>query len=131
MSARKRQEAIAEFSVPLEEESFSSTLKAPNNRNKAALGNHGDNDDSDFIVNDDDSDDFIDEDDGPFSGKKGKQKATNKSTNPRVMLLSLKAGALGLNLTGKLHDSFSSMYFVYHLSSQWQTMSICEYIPYF
>ena len=89
-----------------------------------------DDDDDDFIVNDDDSDDSIEEDDGLFSGKKGKQRASNKLTNPRVMLLSLKAGALGLNLTGKLYDSFSST-LIYLLSSQWRTMSICEHMSCF
>ena len=130
MSAKKRQEAIAEFSVPLEEESFSTLRKAPKGGNKAARGNLSDDDDDDFIVNDDDSDDSIEEDDGLFSGKKGKQRASNKLTNPRVMLLSLKAGALGLNLTGKLYDSFSST-LIYLLSSQWRTMSICEHMSCF
>lgn len=87
-----------------------------------------DDDDSDFIANvSDDDDDFIDdEDDERFIGTKGKGKGKAKAKskgkatarksgrpgvratvdgslfmdeNPRVMLISLKAGALGLNLT--------------------------------
>ncbi|KAF7967470.1 hypothetical protein HWV62_34115 [Athelia sp. TMB] len=74
--------------------------------------------DSDFTmpIDDDDDDDFLDDEvDNAFSNKaskKGKGKAAVKSrkgatcddfelddANPKVMLISLKAGALGLNLT--------------------------------
>ncbi|KAF8967874.1 SNF2 family N-terminal domain-containing protein [Flammula alnicola] len=110
MSAKRRQEAIARFSVPLEEEAPvlpRSTRKA---RNTGATVLQ-DEDDPTVIF-----DDFIDDDDddGPFAGRNPSQRkgqgkgcrSSRKSSefcgsdeNPRVMLLSLKAGALGLNLT--------------------------------
>jgi SWI/SNF-related matrix-associated actin-dependent regulator of chromatin subfamily A3 len=84
-----------------------------------------DDDDSDFIATVSDDDDFIDDEDDEGSirtNNKGKAKAKSKGKaeartsgrssartaldgsafmdeNPRVMLISLKAGALGLNLT--------------------------------
>ena len=85
-------------------------------------GTADDDNDGDFVANDDDEDDddFIvddDEDRKPTKKKgKGKRKASTKivssaaldldfpsyltdGVNPKVMLISLKAGALGLNLT--------------------------------
>lgn len=75
-----------------------------------------DDGDGDFVVGDDHEDeDFIDDDDNDTPARKkgkgkgkGKQRETAKSAydeiafdgpNPKVMLISLKAGALGLNLT--------------------------------
>ena len=83
-----------------------------------------DNNDTDFMVGIADDDDFLDDedDDRAFSSKrrngtgktkgKGKAKSTGRISaragfngasfageNPKVMLISLKAGALGLNLT--------------------------------
>ncbi|KIM40208.1 hypothetical protein M413DRAFT_28716 [Hebeloma cylindrosporum] len=111
MSAKRRQEAIARFSVPLAEEEPTlprATRKTRDQDGAAApVVDAADDDDSDFAMNDE-SDDFID--DEPISGKKSKSKGKGKAKpvsrqfegsaeNPRVMLLSLKAGALGLNLT--------------------------------
>ncbi|KAI0702988.1 SNF2 family N-terminal domain-containing protein [Cerioporus squamosus] len=154
MSARRRQETIARFSVPIEADASAPVLsQAPSysqatappfsqptesassqrssrRRSRATQSTviddifNDDNDkDDDFVMSDDDQDDdddFIDDedDDAPprTQSKKGKakpkgtKKASLPSTpaldstqfddvNPRVMLISLKAGALGLNLT--------------------------------
>lgn len=160
MSARRRQETLERFSVPIEEGSEDAELPTPNasqprsrSQSQAKLttgrstrrrgggpapfpmeeGNGMNDGDDDFVpddVADDDDDDFVVSDDdtpwgqskpkkgkGKANGKakaKGKSKArlsgedsvlTYKSTavafgaNPKVMLISLKAGALGLNLT--------------------------------
>ncbi|RPD63881.1 hypothetical protein L227DRAFT_542891 [Lentinus tigrinus ALCF2SS1-6] len=151
MSARRRQETIARFSVPVEADSVPSlsqatappssqlTEPASSQRSSRRRGRitqsstvvdeifADDDKDDDFVVGDDaqdDDDDFIDDedDDAPArtqskkgKGKakpttRGKKKASIPSTpvvdapefdgvNPRVMLISLKAGALGLNLT--------------------------------
>ncbi|CAK5281753.1 unnamed protein product [Mycena citricolor] len=77
MSAKRREETIARFSIPVSE--------GDTNQNAGS--------DSDFI---DDDEDFF------RPGRKGKAKAgpyPSSGVNPRVMLISLKAGALGLNLT--------------------------------
>ncbi|KAL0956474.1 hypothetical protein HGRIS_002620 [Hohenbuehelia grisea] len=134
MSAKRRQEAIAQFSVPLADDAAvldcpaSATQQAGSQSRSRKRSsrvilddddvavNDQQDDDAEFVVQDeDDDDDFIDDDDddsafakkGKGKGKgKGKQKATSKvkraslgSGNPKVMLISLKAGALGLNLT--------------------------------
>ncbi|KAI0690203.1 SNF2 family N-terminal domain-containing protein [Cerioporus squamosus] len=156
MSARRRQETIARFSVPIEADASAPVLsQAPSlsqatappssqptesassqrssrRRSRATQSTviddifNDDNDkDDDFVMSDDDQDDdddFIDDedDDAPprTQSKKGKPKPKPKGTkkaslpstpaldstqfddvNPRVMLISLKAGALGLNLT--------------------------------
>ncbi|KAF7306156.1 hypothetical protein HMN09_00770900 [Mycena chlorophos] len=88
MSGKRREEAIAQFSVPLGTD------------NRAASA---DDSDEDFIDDDDD--------DAPRRKKgkgKGKQRAkasaySGSGGNPKVMLISLKAGALGLNLTVANH----------------------------
>lgn len=83
MSAKRRQEAIADFSVPLEEEDSSFSPHIPTVDKNI--------DDDDFIVDDDD-DDY--ENNQPLSvRKRAKSKANSQSRkgNPRVMLLSLKA----------------------------------------
>ena len=134
MSAKKRQDALARFSVPLDDSP--STLGAdgealPSRRtrrsSKKAILDDGDlnmdaDDDGDFVAIDSATDD-----EGPFVSKsqknkhnakkgegKNKSNATTQSRgsiragfdgssfsgkNPKVMLISLKAGALGLNLT--------------------------------
>ena len=158
MSARRRQQAIARFSVPLDGSSpvpastqaastkqsdvapsASQESDAPLTRRRtrkstataypdgdAAMGD--DDGDADYTFADDggDDDDFIDDDDDDEAprrksrSKKGKGKAKKQAristappststyldgsafgteVNPKVMLLSLKAGALGLNLT--------------------------------
>ena len=139
MSARRRQETIARFSVPIEGDTVSSSTQVsatqaanlvPSQRSsrrtrstRSVIDESIDDDrDDDFVMDaaQEDDDDFIDDedDDSPFTqSKKGKGKATGKGkkavparapvpssiqfdgVNPRVMLISLKAGALGLNLT--------------------------------
>ena len=132
MSARRRQETLERFSIPLEDELTSRTssetaLPASRPRRSStqmvSLEDSVDIDDNNGIADDDD---FLDDedDDRAFSSKrrngtgktKGKGKGKAKSTgrisaragfngasfvgeNPKVMLISLKAGALGLNLT--------------------------------
>lgn len=115
MSAKRRQEAIARFSVPLEEESLEAPIEAPilsrqtrktRNNNAAILDDGGEGNDSDFVMDGDESEDYIETNDTPFSGYeeerkgKGKSKAVSYSRsslefgseeNPKVMLLSLKA----------------------------------------
>lgn len=135
MSAKRRQETIARFSVPIEEdESPALTLtqapsatQARSTRRRSTRASSqavvdltaDDDQDGDFVmpVDDETDDDFIvddsDDDRPKKKGKgkgKGKAKAKSKAAvktahdlpdgvNPRVMLISLKAGALGLNLT--------------------------------
>jgi len=94
MSAKRRQEAIARFSVPLE--SISSAPRRPSRKPRNASlvesnssdGDNWNDDDSDFVVPDD-----AELDDG-LSSKRKKTKGKGKAVqdeNPRVMLLSLKA----------------------------------------
>lgn len=152
MSARRRQETIARFSVPVKSDDVVSAVpfsqaiqpavsevagasqRSARRRTRASqsilLDEAGDNEkDDDFVINDTDvdDDDFIDDDDenvppARTRGKKGKAVTKGKGkakakkvvraddiapepisladdVNPRVMLISLKAGALGLNLT--------------------------------
>lgn len=110
MSAKRRQEAIARFSVPIVEEQLDpETATSGRQRRRAAASviEEGvvdlDGDDSDFVMSDkddnfnDDSDDDVEEPISKRSKGKGKQKARESSPllqseeNPRVMLLSLKA----------------------------------------
>ncbi|KAF9470596.1 hypothetical protein BDN70DRAFT_888939 [Pholiota conissans] len=122
MSARRRQEAIARFSVPLKEEATGAAeahvlqrgaRKTRSKQTVTADDCEVDNE-SDFVMDtDNDSDDYIEINHTPFIGKKTKGKGKAQAVipdrsmsefgfekNPKVMLLSLKAGALGLNLTG-------------------------------
>ncbi|KAF9565547.1 hypothetical protein CPC08DRAFT_815314 [Agrocybe pediades] len=128
MSAKRRQEAIARFSVPIEEEtpvvpdtSSKRPRKTSSNMSIELGAPDVDDNDSDFVVDDNDKDDdddyLVDSDDDKPSKKSKKNKGKGKASdvqrllpldddlnlgseaNPRVMLLSLKAGALGLNLT--------------------------------
>lgn len=115
MSAKRRQEAIARFSVPLEEESLEAPVEAPilsrqtrkaKNNNTAVLDDGDEGNDSDFVIDGNESDDYIETNDTPFSeyGNKAKGKGKAKAVlssrsslelgseeNPKVMLLSLKA----------------------------------------
>lgn len=142
MSARRRQETIARFSVPITEDTapatqsvsqLGSTGRAQRRTRKKTSNvvtddeddvgmNGNDGNDSDFVAQDQDGDDsdFTDDedaDDRPKKKPKGKGKAKAQrgratssrvdmldgsafeDVNPKVMLISLKAGALGLNLT--------------------------------
>ncbi|KIP02391.1 hypothetical protein PHLGIDRAFT_297330 [Phlebiopsis gigantea 11061_1 CR5-6] len=147
MSAKRRQETIAQFSVPLEDDESPAVMftqapparaapsapaqpRSTRSRRKSTqtasqvIDLASDNEqDEDFVMNGsgEEDDDFIvdeDEDERPKKGKgkgkaKGKGKTAAKSkpaakpdhsaldngVNPKVMLISLKAGALGLNLT--------------------------------
>ena len=150
MSAKRRQETIAQFSVPVQENSITSTpevaqvtptasqetasettssrsRRTRKTRSTATVLDGGDEieivengGDDDYVMNDevdDDDDDFIDDEDDESSKRKKKGKAKGKGKvipkasasvsrtpvfagpNPKVMLISLKAGALGLNLT--------------------------------
>lgn len=115
MSAKRRQETLASFSVPVEDdEPIQSSQNTTTSRRKRVT-RQASLDNDDFPFNNDDDDDFVmddvvndddDEDNGfSFVGKKGKGKSkatvgnnTIRSSglasireNPRVMLISLKA----------------------------------------
>ncbi|KAJ7703076.1 SNF2 family N-terminal domain-containing protein [Mycena rosella] len=117
MSAKRRQETIAQFSVPVEEEDVGVTSSAGRrNRGRSSDGSLGRGEDADFVMQAEDDSDFLDDEDDESvyakKNKKGKGKGKAKAKpsyttrptlspgeNPKVMLISLKAGALGLNLT--------------------------------
>lgn len=139
MSAKRRQEAIQRFSVPLADsvspvpgDKGSAAAAVPLGRKRRAskkmalsteIEDVDDNSDDDFTMtsHDEDADDFLDDDNDESllskkSQKKGKGKGKGNGRskarrhddsdddsladdNPKVMLISLKAGALGLNLT--------------------------------
>lgn len=143
MSAKRRQETIARFSVPIEEDELpaltltqaptqaltaSQSIRSTRARRKSARTTASDDiiavdsdGDGDFVapVNESDDDSFIDDSEDERPKKKGKGKGKAKANgkrkasapkpdyrdglpdgaNPKVMLISLKAGALGLNLT--------------------------------
>ncbi|KDQ57760.1 hypothetical protein JAAARDRAFT_35442 [Jaapia argillacea MUCL 33604] len=134
MSAKRRQETLEQFSVPLEEESTQNLpqIGRPSRSRRQGGQSLADIDDGgsgtfdqgdDFLPGeqDDGDDSFVEEDDSIWSttkreskaNGKGKGKAPSKGSrllsssdgdaffgeNPKVMLISLKAGALGLNLT--------------------------------
>ncbi|GBE78013.1 hypothetical protein SCP_0108950 [Sparassis crispa] len=138
MSARRRQETIARFSVPLDGYSSSvgmlsstqascsqpqsqSTRPRTRSSRVSYAEDHAafrdDDNDADFVDgNDSDFIDDDDDDDAPKKNRQGKGKGKRArisnivstttfngssfdGVNPKVMLISLKAGALGLNLT--------------------------------
>ncbi|KAI0074381.1 hypothetical protein K474DRAFT_1626028 [Panus rudis PR-1116 ss-1] len=132
MSAKRRQETIARFSVPITEDDVSAapatqdTGRSTRRRSQSSRAMNidaefDDANDGDFVDDGGNDSDFIDDDDDFASsprkkskgkGKKAKGKGRASATqapvldgsafkgeNPRVMLISLKAGALGLNLT--------------------------------
>ncbi|KAF9222676.1 hypothetical protein BS17DRAFT_708165 [Gyrodon lividus] len=133
LSARRRQEVLERFSIPLEPNAPSSTFEEtplpPTRRGRTATQSTPINDDdsfpngndSDFVVeNDVDDDEFEDAISTRVKKSNGKAKAKGKCKArvtpvasakpaidgsafygevPRVLLISLKAGALGLNLT--------------------------------
>ncbi|SRR6266545_3122100 len=110
MSAKRRQEAIARFSVPLEDvaagnETLSQgrTLRRARNamvKKPDSDENAGDGDFTMDGADNDSDDDFVDGPQLPFSQKKNMTKGKGRASvpefdpseeNPRVMLLSLKA----------------------------------------
>ncbi|KAJ7076375.1 SNF2 family N-terminal domain-containing protein [Mycena belliarum] len=115
MSSKRRQETIAQFSVPVEEDDVAPSRAGTSRRSRgrSSGGSVQREYDQDFVAGPDDDSDFLDdEDDDSIYAKKnkkdkGKRKGKGKATytagpsgeNPKVMLISLKAGALGLNLT--------------------------------
>lgn len=135
LSARKRQEVLEQFSIPLDpDESPAPGEPLPPTRRRQTQTqinvveddeNTTDGNDSDFVAGNDTDDDF--EEDISTRVKKGKAKEWKKKgkgkctvkaipamkqvfdgscfygVNPKVMLISLKAGALGLNLTVANH----------------------------
>ncbi|KAF8135787.1 SNF2 family N-terminal domain-containing protein [Boletus edulis] len=128
LSARKRQEVLERFSIPLDpDESPAPGEPLPSTRlrqTQTQLTVEDDEDatdrnDSDFVAGNDTDDDDFDEDISTRVKKnKGKGKGKAKAIpvtkrvfdasafhreNPKVLLISLKAGALGLNLTVANH----------------------------
>ncbi|CCM03320.1 uncharacterized protein FIBRA_05448 [Fibroporia radiculosa] len=133
MSARRRQETIARFSVSLTgssselEEAQEASVRSTRRRNRTSSAVIDDDavdarDDPDFALPACDDSDFIDDGHDTDAQKKTKSKgkgrkktristappsvskyldgsAFGSEVNPKVMLISLKAGALGLNLT--------------------------------
>ncbi|KAJ7497414.1 P-loop containing nucleoside triphosphate hydrolase protein [Mycena latifolia] len=120
MSAKRRQETIAQFSVPVVDGDDGGATRSigRRSRGRSSEGSVGRGQDEDFVMEPDNDSDFLDDDDddsvyakknkkakGKGKGKgKGKLSsytawATSPGENPKVMLISLKAGALGLNLT--------------------------------
>lgn len=114
MSAKRRQETLASFSVPVEDDEPTQSSQTTTSRRKrvtrqASLDNDDfpfdNDDDDDFVMEDVANDDDDEDNDLSFVGRKGKgkSKATvgNNNTvrssglaskrNPRVMLISLKA----------------------------------------
>ncbi|KAJ4001522.1 P-loop containing nucleoside triphosphate hydrolase protein [Lentinula boryana] len=122
MSAKRRADAITRFSVPLERMQAVKTSAAPGSRRASRKtsynvdeGDRNDNEDDEDFGTDDGQSDFEKEVTVTRKNKgKGKAKQTQgdsdfedelsfesiqNQNNPAVMLISLKAGALGLNLT--------------------------------
>lgn len=103
LSAKKRQQVLERFTALEEELSYTSSVEAltqPSTAQISAIDNYDACDDDEFDENVSSR--------AKRSASKGKRKAlggttpmdTNKnSENPKIMLISLKAGALGLNLT--------------------------------
>ncbi|KAF9451964.1 hypothetical protein P691DRAFT_772701 [Macrolepiota fuliginosa MF-IS2] len=96
MSAKRRQEAIAQFSIPVKDRSSLCSSSRPTRTTRSrgkGKGKAKKVDDDDFDYDDSGDADFVVQDDlseaDDFMGEE----------NPRIMLISLKAGALGLNLT--------------------------------
>jgi SWI/SNF-related matrix-associated actin-dependent regulator of chromatin subfamily A3 len=102
MSAKRRQEAIARFSVPVDDEIEATGMQEDGKRRRCSTSRVVM--DEDFVVDDDDLSDggFID-DSSPIKKTKGKTKGKSKGRakakmndsfgddNPKVMLISLKA----------------------------------------
>ncbi len=107
MSAKKRQEVLTRFSVPVPEASRNEAPHQGRQRTKRIVVEDSDEDaaddqDSDFVpMSQDDMDDLIVSDDESSRKKKGKGKAKARTdvdreilgegNNPKILLLSLKA----------------------------------------
>ncbi|KAE9411346.1 hypothetical protein BT96DRAFT_952431 [Gymnopus androsaceus JB14] len=112
MSAKRRQEAIARFSVPIAPQATKTPEAAPRSRRRSGKASYDSatEEDGDFVISEND---HSDEESTTTRKNKGKGKARQTQAdsefeddsfgamdnNPAVMLISLKAGALGLNLT--------------------------------
>ena len=117
LSARRRQEALEHFSIPLEaEDHLAVDVENSFLPHKKRMATQNVQVEADALLEDDDADNDSDcdfEEDISARAKKGKGKLKPKNKGkmkaklnsvlegkiPRVMLISLKAGALGLNLT--------------------------------
>jgi len=117
LSARRRQEALEHFSIPLEaEDHLAVDVENSLLPHKKRMATQNVQVEADALLEDDDADNDSDcdfEEDISARAKKGKGKLKPKNKGkmkaklnsvlegkiPRVMLISLKAGALGLNLT--------------------------------
>lgn len=118
MSAKRRQETIARFSVPLEEgavhavpaetavpNSGRRSRKVYDNADEEIIDLAGSDDDFHMTGSQDDDDDFIDDedDDAAFSRKKGKSKAKAKGkakATAKPSKASIRAGLDGTSFTG-------------------------------
>jgi hypothetical protein len=97
MSAKRRQEALKRFEQPLQE-----ALDLPSEETHSlSQGQTASNACENIAsVDDDDDEEFVEgQHDHPTPTKRSKRNRKSKQFNPKVMLLSLKAGAFGLNLT--------------------------------
>lgn len=131
LSARKRQEVLERFSIPLDpnespapgEPLPTSSTRRRQTRTQLAVDDDAANGNgSDFVVGNDTDDDFDEDISTRVKKSKAKDKKKGKGKakaipavkqafdgsafhgqNPKVMLISLKAGALGLNLTVANH----------------------------
>ena len=122
MSAKRRQETIDRFCVPLDDnQNITSWVDTRGSRSEQSSDSPCDTTDEDDTNTQPDDSDYVEfEDDsisdcesvfpvnrkGKGKGKFKKSRKPNKAKdelfyvdNPKVLLLSLKAGALGLNLT--------------------------------
>ncbi|KAK0225975.1 SNF2 family N-terminal domain-containing protein [Armillaria fumosa] len=122
MSARRRQEVLTRFSAPVPEASRNEAPHQGRQRTKRIVvedynEDAADDQDNDFVpMSQDDMDDLIVSDDESSRKGKGKAKARidvdreilGEGNNPKVLLLSLKAGALGLNLTVANNEGIES-----------------------
>jgi SWI/SNF-related matrix-associated actin-dependent regulator of chromatin subfamily A3 len=122
MSAKRRKETINRFCIPVRDDDFDTASPSPPpasrpkrsaKKKEEVIVLDGSDEESSVTEEDDDNDEFPD---GKGvvaqakSAKKGKRSLAQAlsctygdKTNPKIMLISLKAGALGLNLTVANH----------------------------
>ncbi|KAG9104378.1 hypothetical protein FRC06_003185 [Ceratobasidium sp. 370] len=107
MSAKRRQEVLESFSIPLAKKSSRRTTTKTEGGDSDTESEYDISKDDDYI--DDEGDGSIFSSTLPTKGKgkgKGKDKASlgrSSGRNPQVLLISLKSGATGLNLTVANH----------------------------